>query len=221
MARTVRFLTLLMVVAGTLLLAGLVGFVHVVSNQAPTGSERADAIVVLTGGELRIQAGMRLLAEKRGSRLLISGVNRANSRAVVLRRLGSTDDTLLSCCIDIGYSAHDTVGNADETFAWAANHRYKSLLVVTSNYHMPRSLLELSRVLPGVHLVPYPVISPNARLESWWQHPGTARLIVSEYLKLIPAMARLVLSRFPGASVTASLSGRDGDHGAHNGQVRL
>lgn len=221
MSRTARFLALLVIVGGTFLLAGLVGFVHVVGNQAPNGTEQADAIVVLTGGELRIQAGMRLLAEKRGSRLLISGVNRANSRAVVLKRLGSSHDALLSCCIDIGYSAHDTVGNADETFAWAVNHGYKSLLVVTSNYHMPRSLLELSRVLPGVHLVPYPVISPNTRLESWWQHPGTARLIVSEYLKLIPAVARLMLSRLPGAGVTASLSGSGRDYGPHDGRLRL
>lgn len=201
-------------IGGTLLLAGLFGFAHVVGNQAPTGEEHADAIVVLTGGELRIQAGIRLLAEKRGGRLLISGVNRANSRAVVLKRLATSKDALMSCCIDIGYSAHDTVGNADETYEWASNHGYRSLVVVTSNYHMPRSLLELSRVLPGVRLVPYPVISPNARLETWWQHPGTARLIVSEYLKLIPAMARLMLSRLPGAGVAAAGSAREGGDGS-------
>ena len=211
----------MMIACGTLLLAGLVGFAQVVSDQAPVGTERADAIVVLTGGEFRIQAGLRLLAEGRGKRLLISGVNRANSRALVLKRLGTPSDALLTCCIDIGYSAHDTVGNAEETFDWATNHRYKSLLVVTSNYHMPRSLVELSRVLPGVELIAYPVISPNARLHTWWQHPGTARLVVSEYLKLLPAMARLGLSRLPGASADASTTGEPPRLDKPAGQVRL
>lgn len=218
MARTQRLLAYLTVACATILLAGLVGFAHIVSDQAPTGSERAEAIVVLTGGEHRIQAGLRLLADGRGKRLLISGVNRANSRALVLKRFDTPGDTLLTCCIDIGYSAHDTVGNAEETFEWAANHRYKSLLVVTSNYHMPRGLVELSRVLPGVNLVAYPVISPNARLQKWWQHPGTARLILTEYLKLLPAMARLAISRLSGGAADVKLPDLQAKR---NGQAKL
>jgi uncharacterized SAM-binding protein YcdF (DUF218 family) len=204
MGRTRRFILGLFFLGSTALLAGLLLFVHFVSNQAPTGDERAHGIVVLTGGELRIQAGLKLLAEGRGKRLLISGVNRANSRAVVLKRLGTPDNELLTCCIDIGYSAADTIGNAEETFEWVMNHRYTSLLVVTSNYHMPRSLVELSRVLPNVQFVPYPVISPNARLADWWRHPGTARLIMSEYVKLLAAISRLAISRLPDLSADAS-----------------
>lgn len=221
MARTRRFLIRLILSGSALLLAGLLVFVHIVSTQAPSGDERAQAIVVLTGGELRIQVGIRLLTEGKGNRLLISGVNRANSRDVVLRRLGTPDDPLLTCCIDVGYSAYDTIGNAEETYAWSAYHGYKSLLVVTSNYHMPRSLVELNRVLPNVDLVPYPVISPNARLNEWWQHPGTARLMVSEYLKLIAAISRLALSRVADMGADAGTSGAPHQDGRGHGQVRL
>lgn len=195
MVRTQRLLVGSTGLALFLVMAGLMVFVRVVDSHKPSGFERADGIVVLTGGERRIVGALGLLADGRGRRLLISGVNRANSRAHVLNRLGAPTDMLFTCCIDIGYRAHDTIGNAEETLAWVRAHRLESVIVVTSNYHMPRSLVELQRVLPDVKLVPYPVVSPNARMDTWWLRPGTARLIVGEYLKLFPSMLRLGASR--------------------------
>jgi uncharacterized SAM-binding protein YcdF (DUF218 family) len=76
-----------------------------------------------------------------------------------------------------------------------ARNRYRSSIVVTSNYHMPRALAELARVMPGVTLIPYAVVDNNVHLERWWTYPGTTRLLVSEYLKFLPALGRLAATQ--------------------------
>ncbi len=129
-----------------------------VTGMAPLApATRADAIVVLTGGSgLRIAEGMRLLGEERGEKLLISGVNPNVSGDEVARRAGG-DPSLYKCCVDVGYEAETTRGNARETAHWAAEGGFGSLLVVTSDYHMPRSLIHLSKAMPDVILHPAPV----------------------------------------------------------------
>jgi uncharacterized SAM-binding protein YcdF (DUF218 family) len=103
---------------------------------------------------------------------------------------------LFECCVDVGYAAHDTTGNAYETKDWARGWRFAKLIIVTSSYHMPRSLTELGRAMPGVTLVPYPVVSQSFRNERWWMHAGTARLLLSEYLKFLPSAALYGIARF-------------------------
>jgi uncharacterized SAM-binding protein YcdF (DUF218 family) len=181
-------------VAGALVFAGgFVMFARTVAAYAPAPVPQADAIVVLTGGELRLVAGARLLAEKRGRRLLISGVNRQTTRED-LRRLSGLPDGLFSCCVDIDFAEH-TTANADETRAWATARRFARLIVVTSSYHMPRSLIELERVMPGVVLVPYPVVSNRVQAGHWWRDAHTARVLLSEYLKFLPSAARYGVAR--------------------------
>ncbi len=77
-------------------------------------------------------------------------------------------DRLLECCVDLDHSAVNTVGNAAETRRWAQGPRFRSLIVVTSNYHMPRTMAELGRQLPDVALIPFPVVSDKLRAEPWW-----------------------------------------------------
>ena len=85
------------------------------------------------------------------------------------------------------------MGNAAETAAWMRSRHYSSLRLVTSNYHMRRSLLEFSIALPEADVVPHPV-APNAvRLADWWRWPGTLALIVNEYNKYLFALARYTL----------------------------
>ena len=118
---------------------------------------QADAIVVLTGGSgLRIAAGLDLLADARGARMLISGANPDISPDEVVARTGG-DPALYACCVDIGYRASSTLGNAVETAAWASDHDYESLLIVTSDYHMPRALLHLRAEMTGIDLIAVPV----------------------------------------------------------------
>src|SRR5690606_15928842 len=108
----------------------------------PRDQPAADAIIVLTGGQSRLDAGIDLLKSGKGRRLLISGVNPAANRDD-LRAATGGDRRLFSCCVDIDHAALDTIGNAEESAKWVEDHRYGSIILVTNNYHMPRSLLEM------------------------------------------------------------------------------
>jgi uncharacterized SAM-binding protein YcdF (DUF218 family) len=174
--------------------AGFVAFARTVASYVPGPPSRADAIVVLTGGDLRLMAGARLLKEGRGARLLISGVNAQTSRED-LRRLSGLSQRLFASRVDIDYAAHTTSGNADETKAWAKSWGYTRLIVVTSSYHMPRSLIELRRTMPGITLLPHPVVPSRIHAARWWSDPFTARVLLGEYVKLLPSAARYGAAR--------------------------
>lgn len=181
------------VLAPALFWAG--GFLQFAGGLATESQEpilAADAIVVLTGGEERLEAGLALLHQGQGERLLISGVHQNTTRKHLQNRLGD-EDRKLDCCVDLGHAARNTVGNARETAEWAAHHGYRTLIVVTASYHMPRSLLEMRAAMAasGVQLVPYPVLGDHVRLDRWWLYPGTTRLVASEYSKYLVSLLRL------------------------------
>jgi uncharacterized SAM-binding protein YcdF (DUF218 family) len=132
---------------------------------------------------------------------LITGVNRTTSTEA-LKQLASEGDQLFSCCVDIDKEARNTIDNATETSQWVALHHYNSIIVVTSNYHMPRALAELGRVMPDVTLIPYSVIDSNVHLDRWWTYPGTTRLLISEYLKYLPALGRLGATQLVSKLIT-------------------
>jgi len=161
----------------------------------------ADGIAVLTGGAARIDKAMKLLTQQKAKRLLITGVNRTTSTEE-LKQLASQGDRLFSCCVDIDKEARNTIDNATETSQWVARNHYTSVIVVTSNYHMPRALAELARVMPGVTLIPYSVVDNNVHLDRWWTFPGTTRLLISEYLKYLPALARLGATQLVSKLIT-------------------
>jgi uncharacterized SAM-binding protein YcdF (DUF218 family) len=186
-------------VAATLLVfgAGFLAFARAVEGYVPGPLPRADAIVVLTGGELRLSAGAKLLKEGRGARLLISGVNRHTSRED-LRRVSGLPARLFSTRVDIDYDAHTTSGNADGTSTWAKSNGFTRLIVVTSSYHMPRSLMELRRTMPGITLLPHPVVSNRVHAARWWMDAYTARVLIAEYIKFLPSAARYGAVRLLG-----------------------
>jgi uncharacterized SAM-binding protein YcdF (DUF218 family) len=98
-----------------------------------------------------------------------------------------------ACCVDLDHSATNTIGNAIETRRWAKARGFKSLIVVTSNFHMPRAMAELAHQLPDVALEPFPVVSERVRVEDWWSNPAIAKLLFFEYLKYIASEARIWL----------------------------
>lgn len=173
-----------------LLIIGFIVFANSVDREHNVPQRSADGIAVLTGGMSRIDEAMKLLAEGKAKRVLITGVNRTTTTEE-LKELASQGDQYFTCCVDIDKEARNTIDNATETSEWVALHHYGSIIVVTSNYHMPRALAELARVMPGVTLVPYSVVDNNVHLERWWTYPGTTRLLLSEYLKYLPALSRL------------------------------
>jgi len=178
-----------------LLVLGFLMFAAAATREPPPlPLPQADGIVALTGTQQRISVAARLLADGHAGRLLVTGVNRQATSGEV-RRLTGLGKSLFNCCVDLGYEAQDTVGNAEEARAWASAKNFSSLIVVTSSYHMPRSLTELGRVMPDVRLIPYPVLSPHLSQESLWSSPDLIRLLVAEYLKFLPSAARFALAR--------------------------
>src|SRR5215475_6233470 len=184
-----RYAILLAVVGGAVALA--LSFGWFLANVPTEDADRdAEGIVVLTGGALRINDAVELLAAGRGQRLLITGVN-PTTHSAELARLTPRYGRLFNCCIDLDHSAINTIGNAVETRRWTRERGFRSLLVVTSAYHMPRAIAELAHELPDVTLIEFPVWTERQKSEPWWSNEATARLVISEYLKFVYAVVRM------------------------------
>jgi uncharacterized SAM-binding protein YcdF (DUF218 family) len=188
--RWMRRVALLVVAAGLMFGLGLAAFIAQFGRYEPGQAPHADGIVALTGGAERISEAVELLASGAAARLLVTGVNQSTTSHEIAR-LTPKFAELFSCCIDLGYAALNTAGNALETQRWARANDIKSLIVVTSAFHMPRALAEIGNALPGVRLLPYPVISD--RQAGWWRNLSMVRLILFEYAKYIVALARMSL----------------------------
>lgn len=186
---------------------GFIWFVWHIPNTEVVLERRADGIVVLTGGSSRIADAVELLANGHGQRLLITGAHPATTTREIARLMPNYQ-RLLSCCVDVDHSAMNTVGNAIETRRWAQNRNFRSLIIVTSAYHMPRSLAELERQLPDRELIPFPVVSDRLRAEPWWSTGATAKLVVSEYLKYLYAQVRMRLGHEAERAAAISASRR-------------
>lgn len=197
LTRTVRRAIALALLVVGLWLGGLVWFIGTVPRLPPDpadpNSQRpTDAIVVLTGGSNRLSAGLELLAAGRARKLFVSGVY-DGVEVQELLRLSRRAPREMECCITLGYSADSTIGNAYETADWVRDQGVRSLRVVTANYHMRRSLLELWMAMPDVELVPHPVVAPTVRLADWWKWPGSANLLINEYNKLLLTYGRVLI----------------------------
>ncbi len=168
-------------------IGGLVWFVQDIPRETPDNLVPTDAIVVLTGGSGRLPAGIELLAEGHAKKLFVSGVY-GGVDVDALLRLSQREPRNLECCINLGYQAGNTNGNAKETERWMVQQGYKSLRLVTANYHMRRSLLEFRRKMPWAVVRPHPVQPGQVKFENWWRSPATARLLISEYTKYLIAI---------------------------------
>ncbi len=192
-ARGVGFLTMVVLVASVVLLGfGFFWFVSQVPDDEVRVSDKADGIVVLTGAASRIPDAVELLNSGKGQRVLITGVHRTTT-AKEIANLTSLNERIFKCCVDLDRSALNTLGNAIETRRWARERNFNSLIVVTSNWHMPRALAEFGHQIPDAKLIPYPVVSEKIKGEPWWANSGTARLLLSEYLKYVFAVVRMHL----------------------------
>jgi uncharacterized SAM-binding protein YcdF (DUF218 family) len=187
----VKGLAAILVVA-LIWVSGLVAFAGRIERSTPSDPpEPADGIVALTGAgsNERIQAAMGLLEDGLGQRVLVSGVNREASREDV-RTATRAVRRYYDCCVDLGFEAATTVGNAKETHDWAQAMRYRSLIVVTADYHMPRAMLELRAALPGVALQAYPVPTKVLDAHAWWRTGRGARILSLEYVKYLAILGR-------------------------------
>ncbi|WOH82599.1 YdcF family protein [Bradyrhizobium sp. BEA-2-5] len=183
---------------------GFVGFLSQLRGVETDPPQKADGIVVLTGGSSRVSDAMELLAAGYGRRLLISGVHPTNDASDISRSVPDSKG-LMSCCVDLDRSALNTRSNAAETRRWARERGFKSLIVVTSNYHMPRALVEFSHAMPQMTLIPFAVVGDKWREEPWWTSGATFRLLLSEYAKYVAAEMRVRLADL-GLDLTSELA---------------
>jgi uncharacterized SAM-binding protein YcdF (DUF218 family) len=172
---------------------GFVGYLAQLRGAEVKPERQADGIVVLTGGSSRVSDAMDLLAGGYGKRLLISGVHPTNDASDISRSLPESRP-MINCCVDLDYSAINTRSNAAQTRRWVHERRFRSLIVVTSNYHMPRAVVELSHAMPDIDLIPYAVVGEKWRDEPWWTSGPTLRLLFSEYAKYVAAELRVRLA---------------------------
>ncbi|UCH72988.1 MAG: YdcF family protein [Rhodospirillales bacterium] len=168
---------------------GLSRFVDSIPRTVADDQRRTDAIVVLTGGTMRLETGFALLAAGMAETLLVSGVDKSVPIEEVLRLTGMTEEDV-ACCVTLGYMAEDTGSNASESAAWVRSNGIRSVRLVTAGYHMPRSLLEFRAALPDVEIVPHPVFPAHVMIDEWWRRPGTASLLIGEYNKFLLAGLR-------------------------------
>ena len=199
-----RAATVIAVLAVVALCAGFILFASRVPDKEILFTSKADGIVVFTGGASRVVDAIELLAAGHGQRLLITGVY-PSTNSSELKRLIPRYEQLFACCIDLDHVAKNTVENALETRRWTRDRDFHSLVVVTSSYHMPRAMAELSYQLPDVALIAFPVISDKQRSQSWWTS-GHLRLLISEYLKYLLTVGRMYL----GLDIFAPVANDDG-----------
>ena len=171
---------------------GFIAFLSQLRGAEIRPARDADGIVVLTGGSSRVSDAMELLAGGYGKRLLISGVHPTNAASDISRSLPD-NQSLLGCCVDLDRSAVNTRSNAAEARRWARDRGFRSLIVVTSNYHMPRAIVELSHAMPDITLIPFAVVGEKWRDEPWWTSGATLRLLLSEYVKYLAVEIRVRL----------------------------
>ena len=180
----ILYVILLFIIFVTIIAFDFLAFVKNIPLTPTTNVEMTDALVVLTGGTKRLETGLKLLSESRAKKLFISGVY----KGVDVRRLlqiFEQNSTKLYCCVELGHAAESTEGNAIETREWIKKESYTSIRLVTSNYHMPRSIRLFSYHMPGINIIPQPVFPDSFKGKNWWLWKGTSRLIILEYLKTL------------------------------------
>jgi len=190
--------------AAALWTAGFVWFAASIPDRVADPVTPTDAVVVLTGGAERLPTGVELLQSGLAKKLFVSGVYHGVDVAEILR-LSRLSPGEMECCVVLGYAADDTVGNARETAAWMAKEGFRSFRLVTASYHLRRSMILMRAAMPGARIIAHPVFPPQFRQDAWWQWPGTAALMVSEYNKLLLALPfAFLMTPQPGFGAAAT-----------------
>jgi uncharacterized SAM-binding protein YcdF (DUF218 family) len=192
--RRVRIFILTLLCLAAMWGGGLIRFTNEIPASVSDAESETDAIVVLTGGSQRLETGAQLLVAGKAKKLFVSGVYHGVDAAELMKPLGVPPETI-ACCIALGHGADNTRGNAVETAAWMRGQDFHTLRLVTSAYHMPRSLLEFNRAMPETRIVSHPVFAENVKQQEWWAWPGTASLVINEYDKYLVALIRPLITQ--------------------------
>ena len=192
-SRIAAYFAVYAVIAAASLLAGLQHFVLTLPQQPRGALQFTDGIVVMTGGQQRLNDGLKLLNDGKAEKMLISGVGEGVNRAVLVQELALDDSQaeLLFCCVELDFTAGNTRGNATATRSWASAQGMGSLRLVTASYHMPRVLVVFAREMPDFDLYQWPVTPNDLNLSGWWRDPAMLRLLTREYAKYLTETIRI------------------------------
>ena len=164
---------------------GFIYFVSLVAQESKTDIPKTEAVIVLTGGEKRIEEGFNILQQKKSNKLFITGIDTRVQKLSQVSLLYSSMRQEDKDRIEIGHEAGTTAGNAIEAKHWVEKNNVKAFTLVTANYHMPRSMMEFKKVFPNMEIIEYPVLPPRFKIKNWWKYPGSTILLVKEYNKCL------------------------------------
>ncbi|MBP3546127.1 MAG: YdcF family protein [Alphaproteobacteria bacterium] len=162
--------------------SGFVAFNHRINDFEIDDTQKADAIVVLTGGRNRLKEAVKLLNNKKADKMFVSGVFKDTSLKALQKR--KDVEIINSENITLDKKSTNTVENAIEASSWVKDNKIKSIYLVTSNYHMPRSMAEFNYRNPKLEIISYPVYSDKVSKE-WWKSWRTFTLLAGEYNKFL------------------------------------
>ena len=154
-------------------------------------------IVILTGGANRIKDGLKIIedlekSENNNYKILVSGTGIGFTKNSLKNTLGSNfNPHLIQCCIDLDGVSKNTFTNALETFKWTNKNNIKEFILITSNYHMPRAILEFKNIMPKLKIYTYAIIPKKHNIENWLNSYETFHLIFTEFCKYIFASLRI------------------------------
>ncbi len=154
-------------------------------------------IVILTGGTNRIKDGLKIIEDFKKSKkinykILVSGTGMGFTKSSLKKKLGPNfNPKLIQCCVDLDSISKNTFTNASETFKWAKKNNIKEFILITSNYHMPRAILEFKNIMPKLKIYTYAIIPKKHNIENWLNSYETFNLIFTEYCKYIFASLRI------------------------------
>ena len=156
-------------------------------------------IVILTGGTNRIKEGLKIIdnfkkSKKINYKILVSGTGLGFTKSILRKQLGPNfNPKLIQCCIDLDSVSKNTFTNARETFKWISKNKINEFILITSNYHMPRSILEFKNVMPNLKIYTYAITPEKHDIKNWLSSYQTFGLVLTEYCKYIVASLRIKL----------------------------
>lgn len=187
-----KLLVILLFICIVVWFAGFVAFNYQINNYKHDESTKTDAIIALTGGKNRIGEAVNLLNKGLADKMFISGVQKDISLKEISKRKDVEIKTKRE--IEIGNQSTNTVENAIETNEWIKKNHVHSIRLVTSNYHIPRSMEEFKARSPKLLIIPHPVYSERVS-KKWWKNEGSFYLIASEYTKFLYVYLRTRLKQ--------------------------
>lgn len=193
--RVINIILLVLVLAW---LASLASFMHRVPTSISLNDESTDAIIVLTGGAMRVERGFTLFGRDKAHTLFISGVGKDTTLNELIAKYGNPEvrEKVASGAahIILDYRAENTQNNAQEAAQFIRERGLASVRLVTASYHMPRSLVEFKSVVPDVRIIPDPVFPDSFKREEWWKDASSRDLVMSEFHKYLAVWVRTRLN---------------------------